>query len=124
MNEWKYIDKYESLPDSKFIHCDTRDFYITCTDESPINPHVESNDTFTKDEILSILKDLETRSGGKGEWRFVGIDGMWLKYVRFIKKEEIYLCYTTQGDKIIPITHEILNKPIDKKVLNFIEMLD
>lgn len=129
MSNWKYIDEYESLPDSDFIHCDTRDFHILCVDNEEnrketnleiqqfVIPSMFPDCLFTKDEILKILKDLEIRSGGKGEWRMLSIGDIdWLKYIRFIKWNDKYLAY---GRKYKILSHKLLEEtPIDKEHLN------
>lgn len=133
MNEWKYIDEYESLPNTDFIHCDTRDFHIICVNNKGykretrlelkrINTQSMFSDClFTKDEILKILKDLENRSGGKGNWRHIQIDDIhWLKYIRFIKwNDDKYLAYANDDCKIL--SHELLESSINEEYLNFMK---
>lgn len=133
MNEWKYIDEYESLPNTDSIHCDTRDFYINCINNKEYKREIRlelkrintqsmfSDYLFTKDEILKILKDLENRSGGKGDWRYIQIDDIpWLKYIRFIKwNDDKYLAYANDDCKIL--SHELLESSINEEYLNFMK---
>lgn len=133
MSDWKYIDEYESLPDAEFIHCDTRDFHILCVDDNQAETLKNirnvagygtlSDCKFTKEEILKVLKDLETRSGGKGRWRLISTEShpTWLKYIRFIKIDEdgesVYIAYSNMGDQYEVLSHKLLSEPIDKELL-------
>lgn len=139
MNDWKYIDEYESLPDAEVIHCDTRDFCIMCTDSTP--DYLESirkgirksagygpldECKFPKSKILKVLKKLEERSGGKGEWRMLSTEShpSWLKYVRFLKTSKVvdgepwYVAYSTMGDDVEVLSHKILGEPINQEYLS------
>lgn len=97
--DWIYIDEineidYKSL---ESIHCDTRDFYILLSknnaksDEDVLKfKKVPDKFLINKEEVLSFLKNLETISGGRGEWRFLNFDNIddklgWLKYIRLYK---------------------------------------
>lgn len=113
MEEWKYIDEYDSLPGTKFVHCDTRDFHILCSDDGTrqivrstlcaLHKLGDVRDAmFRRDEILGWLKSLEQGSGGKGEWRLLSFDfhgtdyepagknpmGTWIKYIRLVRTGE------------------------------------
>lgn len=118
MADWKYIDEYDSLPAESFIHCDTRDFHIICTDSSPYESDkrfrsminsAPSSAKFNRSEILGCLKALEEASGGKGEWRMLSIGQGWLKYIRFKKTNEtvdllggpepVYVAYVSFGNQ-------------------------
>lgn len=133
MNEWKYIDEYEHLPDCQFINCDTRDFHIICSPKvsDEIKRNIEktngygnkSDCLFTRDEILKVLKDLETKSGGKGEWRKFFIGNInWLKYIWFIKWDKDKYLASTRDCKIL--SRKLLEEsPINEEHLNFIKKL-
>lgn len=60
--------------------------------------------SFNKDEIIPLLKSLETASGGEGDWRHLvldSIDHWWIKYIRFQRLSNgQYFCFT---DTIIPL---------------------
>lgn len=138
MSDWIYIDKYDSLPGTTYVHCDTRDFYITCNDAevdenmSKFISAAKDHNKFNRSEILGCLKSLELGSGGKGEWRMInlkkGYNG-WLKYIRFVKtgetielfnrKEPIYIAYTTSSDEPILLSRDDLEpENIERKYLN------
>jgi hypothetical protein len=61
----------------------------------------------TKDEIIPLLKSLETASGGVGDWRYLvldSIDHWWIKYIRFQRLSNgQYFCFTDSADTIIPL---------------------
>lgn len=100
--DWIYIDEineidYKSL---ESIHCDTRDFYILLSKNNAKSDKdvfkllkfkkVPDKFLINKEEVLSFLKNLETISGGRGEWRFLNFDNIddklgWLKYIRLYK---------------------------------------
>lgn len=148
MNEqpiWKYIDEYDKLPGTTFVHCDTRDFNIMCVDrkmqvtdmdeiikDALTKPDIEDC-MFRRAEILGALKTIECATGGKGVWRCIQLkhrtDIGWLKYIRFVMVKEgdepIYLCYTTRGpSKYILISRTDLdpdNIDMDEAILNFME---
>lgn len=100
--DWIYIDEineidYKSL---ESIHCDTRDFYILLSKNNAKSDEdvfkllkfkkVPDKFLINKEEVLSFLKNLETISGGRGEWRFLNFDNIddklgWLKYIRLYK---------------------------------------
>lgn len=103
MDDWMYIGELDSIIDGvEQIHVDTRDFYVILR-EDPVDlrdcrhPEITKNlfneDYFIKkEEILPMLRNLETISGGKVEWRHIffkedsGIDDEgWLKYIRIYK---------------------------------------
>lgn len=136
---WKYIDEYTSLPETNTIHCDTRDFYIKCENFTQEYLHrifkgirhsnVDLTDCkFKPSEILKTLKQLEERSGGKGNWRHLTLESRlgWLKYIRFIKthevidEEPVYIAYTTSNDNVEVLSHKLLSEPINKEYLNYI----
>ena len=134
MSDWKYIDEYTSLPNADFIYCDTRDFYILCIESKE---HIKetlkeiyreaghgtlSDCKFTKEEILPVLKDLETRSGGKGSWRYITSEKYdWLKYIRFVKCNNKYIAYTTNYGKYYVLSHNDLSAPVNKEYLNHMQ---
>lgn len=133
MSNWKYIDEYDSLPDVDFIHCDTRDFHILCVEDNREETlknirevagyRTLSDCKFTKEEILTTLKSLETRSGGRGEWRYITTKShpLWLKYIRFVKSEEsTYIAYNAFGDIIEVLSHKLLSEPVNEEYLNHI----
>ena len=77
MSEWKYIDSIVELSDFECAHCDTRDFCMvvcdtidepweTLTNFLKKNQTVVEQCSFNKDEIIPLLKSLETASGGVG----------------------------------------------------------
>lgn len=145
MNEWKYIDEYDSLPAFDLVYCDTRDFYILGLNNQKATVHnvlkgirhsanygTLNDCKFRRDEILGTLKTLENESGGKGKWRYLTTDSHpeWLKCIRFIKTTEtievfnriepIYIAYTTYNNYEI-LSRKILNEKINQKYLNFIK---
>ena len=119
-NNWEYIDKLskESLENSEieFVHVDTRDFYVrVCEDsnqeflnkkerkaiQSYCHRHQYEEDKFifTSSEMIERIKNIESWSGGKGEWRSLMIEptngclykeqtGWDFKYLRFFKIKE------------------------------------
>lgn len=77
MSEWKYIDSIVELSDFESAHCDTRDFCMVVHDaiDEPWevltnflkkNQAVVEQCSFNKDEVIPLLKSLETASGGVG----------------------------------------------------------
>lgn len=77
MSEWKYIDSIVELSDFECAHCDTRDFCMvvydtidepweTLTNFLKKNRIIVEQCSFNKDEIIPLLKSLETASGGEG----------------------------------------------------------
>lgn len=131
METFEYIDDYKGLPNVSSIHCDTRDFYVICYNvDSAYRRRVLkgihrqagygtlSDCRFTKDEILPILKDLETRSGGKGKWRMITTEHYkeWLKYIQFIKDGNTYIAYDNDYNVL---SRTILTEPINKEHLAF-----
>lgn len=81
MSEWKYIDSIVELSDFESAHCDTRDFCMVVHDaiDEPWevltnflkkNQAVVEQCSFNKDEVIPLLKSLETASGGEGDWRY------------------------------------------------------
>lgn len=77
MSEWKYIDSIVELSDFECAHCDTRDFCMVVYDtiDEPWealtnflkkNRIIVEQCSFNKDEIIPLLKSLETASGGEG----------------------------------------------------------
>lgn len=137
MNDWKYIDEYKELPkEVTSIHCDTRDFCISCliTKHNPVAKEFHnqlgygtlSDFKFKSEEILPLLKDIETKSGGRGSWRAINIPSYknWLKYIRFVKdkdKDGLFIAYTNCGDDYTFLSHKMLKEPINEKLLNFIK---
>ncbi len=117
VRNWNYIDAYKNeLPNTEFVHCDTRDFYVMCNnivnEEQELNKDkkivLELYDrmpAFDKEkckinrsEILNLLKGIETKTGGTGTWRCLRLNTVnsgWVKYIRFIHiDDDTYLCYT------------------------------
>lgn len=99
---WIYINEIDEIDykSIKSIHCDTRDFHLLFSKNSAKPDEdvfkllkfkkVPDKFLINKEEILSFLKNLETISGGKGEWRFLNFDNVddklgWLKYIRLYK---------------------------------------
>lgn len=118
MNEWKYIDSIVELSDFECAHCDTRDFCMvvydtidepweTLTNFLKKNRIIVEQCSFNKDEIIPLLKSLETASGGVGDWRHLvldSIDHWWIKYIRFQRLSNgQYFCFTDFADTIIPL---------------------
>lgn len=62
MDEWKYLDLIEELPDSESIHCDTRDFYVIAGKETQRgvikfirrNKSTVNQCSFSKEEIIPL----------------------------------------------------------------------
>ena len=146
MSDWKYIDEYNSLPATEFIHCDTRDFHILCMEGDRVEIHrtmkgirhsaghgTLSDCKFRRDEILGTLKALENESGGKGDWRYLSTKSHpgWIKYIRFVKTAEtvdllgriepVYIAYTTCGSTYEVLSRSLLSEEIDKDSLNYID---
>lgn len=101
MNEWIYLD--DSTLEGTFT-CDTRDFHVKC---SPVVVEVPFKENIiNKKEIYSILKELETKSGGKREWRqfYLSNYPFWIKYITFtpINNSE-YIAYTTKRNVKYPL---------------------
>lgn len=140
MSEWIYIGEIDTLPTTSVMHCDTRDFSVICPEtvdkESLHKTYANlrhsgkslSKCTISHNEILPLLKDLEKRSGGKGDWRMITTQSYksWLKYIRFVKvlddpsEEPKYIVYTNIGDTYTPIDLNTLKEPINEEYLNFI----
>lgn len=141
MSEWIYIGEIDTLPKTSTIHCDTRDFHITCPESEGDKEYVHkvrknlrrsgrnlSSCTIPHSEIIPLLKDLESRSGGRGDWRMITTQSYkaWLKYIRFIEvldessEEPKYIVYTNVGDTYTPINLSTFKEPIDQESLNFI----
>jgi len=126
---WVYIDEIDSLPDVRSFHCDTRDFHVSANDESESldpNDHAapwtgaylklinsskcKEDFLIEKDEIIPLLKRLETWSGGKADWRRLSFDeqlpdktGWDYKYLRFYKwkaESTKYIVCTSYGTAI------------------------
>ncbi len=150
MNNWNYIDTYNQCPAPDYIHCDTRDFHILCTDGDRADKRrmhkalQKLGDVqeamFCQDEILGWLKSLEMNSGGRGEWRYLSFKGLtiprwgnWIKYIRLIRTNEIiekfgqrkhvYIAYLTCSNEPIALLKrdQIIPENIDQEALNFIE---
>lgn len=143
MSDWIYIGEFETLPETEFIHCDTRDFHALCTDGDKKYSYeifkgirrCENRNEIARckiphNEILQILKNLEKRSGGRGEWRMITTKShpSWLKYIRFVKTAEkdnsdnpLYIAYTACGETYRVITRSILEEEPIEKYLSFIE---
>jgi hypothetical protein len=113
MGIWKYIDSIVELSDFESAHCNTRDFCMVVYDtiDEPWevlinflkkNQAVVEQCSFNKDEIIPLLKSLETASGGV---EAVGIgDHWWIKYIRFQRLSNgQYFCFTDSADTIIPL---------------------
>lgn len=140
MNEWKYIDEYDSLPQAEEVFCDTRDFHIICSDDKDrLRQHLRDirhqvgygtllDCKYRRDEILGVLKTIEEESGGNQEWRCLYIKPIdtWIKYIRFIRLNEevngeaVYLAYTDgQNGSIILLPRNVLLEPeVNETLLN------
>ncbi len=105
MGDWIYIDDYDQEPEiGGLISVDTRDFHCIpgeCYEpiknklrNLPKNKKVEI-EYKTFQEAKEWIKDLETKSGGKGKWRCIGDKwgrgSGWFKYVRILRTEKGYL---------------------------------
>lgn len=100
MNEWIYIDDYDFSKAPNYIFCDTRDFHVIAVDTIGEAIEVPFKDNiYTIQEVKGFLKQLETESGGKGEWRFISWPHKpgWWKYMRFKKHGDYYLGYCENG---------------------------
>lgn len=87
------------------VVCDTIDEpWETLTNFLKKNQTVVEQCSFNKDEIIPLLKSLETASGG---WRYLvldSIDHWWIKYIRFQRLSNgQYFCFTNSADTIIPL---------------------
>lgn len=134
--EWRYIDDITSLDGINILHCDTRDFhcalhstYIDTKDaKNRAISRVFHNFTYQlKDnELLRWLKEIETMSGGKGEWRLldfnkVHCDG-WLKYIRCYRNPKNPEYFIICNGESIPIVWGLCDEEhLIKQYLNFIE---
>lgn len=132
--DWIYIDNYSELSDVDFIHCDTRDFHILCTNgETRLDIRRELYENFGKgqcylakinrEDIIPLLKSLETKSGGKGKWRYLKLNfyDFWLKYIRFVKDcDDKYLIYYNSGGKNKLLKKiRLENGNVDEEILGF-----
>lgn len=117
---WIYIDEVKDIEISyellKSIHCDTRDFHLLLSknnakpDEDVFKllkfKKVPDKFLINKEEVLSFLKNLETISGGRGEWRFLNFDNVddklgWLKYIRLYRyNDNQFIVYDSQSHAI------------------------
>lgn len=142
--EWLAIEKFNSLPKTDWIYCDTRDFAIVCTN-SPhkkcyenlrylINNKLTDDCKFRKSEILGLLASLKASSGGEGRWRHLafGDSWEWIKYIRFKKlpetiktfteDEAVYVAYLATGQNVRFLTRTELNPDnINEEALNFMK---
>lgn len=147
--EWLYIDKIDSLPSTDYVHCDTRDFHILCTNDSVRITkwaqdfkkelrHCMHQDKFMfrRDEILGTLKALEMGSGGPGDWRMLRLKQSghynigWLKYIRFAavdtvevvgRTERVYVAYAEDAGKYAQLSREdLVPENLDNEYLNHI----
>ena len=148
-SEWLYIDNIDTLPATDYIHCDTRDFYILCTNDSVrITKWTQDfkkelrhcmrqdNFMFRRDEILGTLKALEMGSGGPCDWRMLRLKPSshynidWLKYIRFVAVEEVemfghmervYIAYSDCGGQFTQLSRTDLSQEnLDMEYLNHI----
>lgn len=145
--DWIYIDNFDALPETKFAHCDTRDFHILCSDDASSEKakrletatrrrYRQANFLFRRDEILGCLKTLEQHSGGNGEWRHLKLKPSghyrigWLKYIRFVwtgelvdmgnRKERVYVAFADDCGAFTQLTREDLRpENLDNENLNF-----
>lgn len=126
--EWIYIDDFKLRDDSKFISCDTRDFYMTRTmtdprygkelgkwdsnllktiEELSKNPPMIEKYIRDYDDIIKYLKSIENKTGGKGDWRFLSFNcnkDVWCKYIRAVKyNDHKWFIFTEDCNDIIPI---------------------
>lgn len=148
-SEWLYIDNIDTLPATDYIHCDTRDFYILCTNDSvritkwaqdfkkELRHHIrQDNFMFRRDEILGTLKALEMGSGGPGDWRMLQLKQSghynigWLKYIRFAavdavevtgRTERVYVAYAEDAGRYTQLSREdLVPENLDNEYLNHI----
>ena len=126
--EWKDFTKFPE--GTKSVHCDTRDFGVNFTDiekkVTGLEKMIQYKDRFfmTEQEVLEVMKDLYTKSGGESEWRMITFNdalenkkwGMnWqFKYLRFLKTEHGWVirpdnrCYPKYILKL-PLNEELLS---------------
>ena len=147
-NEWLYIDEIDRLPETDFVHCDTRDFHVLCIDGSKDdktnalkklvrNRLRQEQFLFRRDEILGTLKALEMGSGGPGDWRMLRLKPCghhkinWLKYIRFAwtgetinmgnKIERVYVAYADDYGQFTQLSREdLVPENLDNEYLNHI----
>lgn len=147
-NNWEYIDKLskESLENSEieFVHVDTRDFYVrVCEDsnqeflnkkerkaiQSYCHNHQYEEDKFifTSSEMIERIKNIESWSGGKGEWRSLMIEptngcrykeqtGWDFKYLRFFKIKEDGWVMLNRNKIDVVYKNVVVEENINKKL--------
>ena len=147
-NNWTYIDEIDALPESAYVHADTRDFHILCSNEdkgekmqnlvrAARHRMKQENFLFRRDEILGCLKALEMGSGGRGGWRMLRLKPSshlnigWLKYIRFVwtgetidmgnRVERVYVAFCDDCGRFTQLSREdLVPENLDNKHLNFI----
>lgn len=133
--KWISLDEIEELEDADIISCDTRDFHILCSDMSIEDKQTIMKDIqhkfgygtlsdckFVKSEIVPILKQVKSNTGGNLSWRMIRMNNgdypIWIKYIRFLKtdgvvningqKETVYLAYTKYINERYVLTRKAL----------------
>lgn len=136
---WKYIDEIEMSSDICIITCDTRDFccdIVNAFEEKTKKYVSKIYKKYLKDEryiigqteLLPFLKELETISGGKGEWRFLDFknietpSGWGMKYLDFYRIDNQHFFIANHDEQ--PVEWRILTKEnlCDEDILNFSEI--
>ena len=66
---WITHNKLDIGNDIKCMHCDTRDFHVSLTDQSHSHHCSNKDFMFTTEEVKELLAELYEASGGEREWR-------------------------------------------------------
>ena len=144
---WKYIDEIskKSLedPEIECVHVDTRDFHVNvCSDPKQEfltkeerktilsychnNQYNSANFVFSTEEMLERIKNIETWSGGKGNWRSIFIKptngslykertGWDFKYLRFFKIKDNEWIMLNRNKIDIVYKNVVVEENIDKE---------
>lgn len=118
--DWKYIDDIVITDNTQQIHCDTRDFCcklyefkLDCIVHADLSKIAYKEEHLIKTEnIIPFLKQLETISGGKGNWRILqfkdleDVSGWDCKYIRFYRIDDNWIVCNRDANPIEAIISE------------------
>lgn len=136
MGDWLYVRDIDSLEGINALHCDTRDFHCSLKEDwldtkdgkNRAISRVFHNYAYqiSESSLLTWLKEIETMSGGKGEWRCLLFDKVecdgWLKYIRCYRNPKDPTMFIVCNRDSIPILWELCREDkLDKEHLSFIE---
>lgn len=138
MTPWSYLDECSIHSKINFITVDTRDFFVLLIQrlemdfynlDNTIFEEVAKDDRYLieQDDILPFLKELETISGGKGEWRFLEFkhidtkSGWGFKYLRLYRIDNHRFIIANNDNE--PVEWRLLTKEnVCDDLLNFSEI--